>query len=85
MGTIAARDCVRVIELSEQIAAAALLAGTQALRLRRRAGDSLPHFDGSPLETIYQWTLEFFTPLEDDRPLDADLRKTLELIRSAYF
>src|SRR5690606_30847062 len=42
MGTIAARDCLRVLELTEQVAAAALLAVTQGLELRERQ-DTLAH------------------------------------------
>ena len=34
MGTIAARDCLRVLELTEQVVAAVLIAGRQALALR---------------------------------------------------
>jgi histidine ammonia-lyase len=34
MGTIAARDCRRIVELSETVAAIALLAACQALDLR---------------------------------------------------
>jgi histidine ammonia-lyase/phenylalanine ammonia-lyase len=37
MGTIAARDALRVLELTEQVAAAHLLACSQALRLRERS------------------------------------------------
>ena len=35
MGTIAARDCIRVLELTEQVAAACLLAFTQGVELRK--------------------------------------------------
>src|SRR3954463_8365563 len=42
MGTIAARDCLRVLELSEQVAAAMLLAVQQAILLRRRQGELGP-------------------------------------------
>ena len=34
MGTIAARDCLRILELTEQVAAACLLACVQAVELR---------------------------------------------------
>lgn len=34
MGTIAARDCLRVLELVEQVAAGSLLAAAQGIRLR---------------------------------------------------
>ena len=36
MGTIAARDCLRVLELTVQVAAALVLATTQAAELRFR-------------------------------------------------
>lgn len=39
MGTIAARDALRVLELTEQVAAAHVLACGQALKLRLRAGE----------------------------------------------
>jgi len=39
MGTIAARDALRVLELTEQVLAAHLLACTQAIRLRIAAGE----------------------------------------------
>lgn len=38
MGTIAARDCLRVLELTEQVAAGLALACSQAIELRRRQG-----------------------------------------------
>lgn len=41
MGTIAARDCRRVIELTEQVIAGMLLALRQALALRVRQGEIL--------------------------------------------
>ena len=34
MGTIAARDCIRILELTEQVAAAVLLAVVQGVELR---------------------------------------------------
>ena len=39
MGTIAARDALRVLELTEQVAAAHVIACGQAMRLRQRAGE----------------------------------------------
>jgi histidine ammonia-lyase len=41
MGTIAARDCLRVLELTEQVAAAMLIAARQAMALRRARGRAL--------------------------------------------
>lgn len=79
MGTIAARDCIRVLELSEQVAAACLLAFSQAINLRLRDGQ----IDASRVklvqETIDQ-SSKVFKFLDEDRPLEMDLRETVRLI-----
>lgn len=78
MGTIAARDCLRVLELSEQVAAAMLIAARQGLELRRRLQDV-------PLEpalAAFLADLERRIALvEEDRALDADLRRLCGAIR----
>ena len=81
MGTIAARDCLRVIQLAEQVAAAALLAAVQALRIRLDRQE-IPSQKMEGVQDSYQDVSSYFTPLEDDRPLERDLRTTLERIRS---
>jgi histidine ammonia-lyase len=84
MGTIAARDCVRVNKLTAQVAAASLLAAFQALDLRLKKGELTPR-DLGQTEKTYQEIAGFFKPLEDDRPLEDDLRKTLDLIEKRHF
>jgi histidine ammonia-lyase len=79
MGTIAARDCVRVLELTEQVAAALLLAGTQALRLRAEAGEASPA-DFAGVKALLDEASELFAPLREDRPLEAELRATVDRI-----
>ena len=84
MGTIAARDCIRVLELSEQVAAATLLASAQALRIRLERNE----IDVDRLKNLkdtYDQVFSKFEPLECDRQLEKDLRNTLELIRSKYY
>lgn len=84
MGTIAARDCVRVLELSEQVAAATLLASAQALRIRLERNE----IDVDRLKNLkdtYDQVFAKFEPLVCDRQLEKDLRNTLELIRSKYY
>lgn len=81
MGTISARDCIRVLELSEQTAAAALLAAVQAVRLRVR-DDGLEPERFSALKGIFDQVDEAFEFLADDRPLEGDLRRTVEGIRT---
>jgi histidine ammonia-lyase len=84
MGTIAARDLVRVNELTAQVMAASLLAAFQALRLRLAKGE-LRSEDLGAAEQTYAEIAGFFKPLEDDRPLEDDLRKAVELIQAGRF
>jgi histidine ammonia-lyase len=81
MGTIAARDCVRVLELTEQVVVAALLAAAQALDLRHRQ-KRLKWAELSPeLRKLHETVRRHSAPVEEDRPLEGDLRKMLELLR----
>jgi histidine ammonia-lyase len=52
MGTIAARDCIRILELTEQVTAATLMASVQALNLRgiRTDYDFVPLKDDRSLD-----------------------------------
>jgi histidine ammonia-lyase len=84
MGTIAARDCARNNELTAQVSAAALLAAFQALHLRLRQGGLTARALGAAGQTRDE-IAAYFTPLTEDRPLEADLRKTAALIREGYF
>ncbi len=66
MGTIAARDAIRVLELTEQVAAAHLLACSQALRLRERSKEINKSMLGAGITALMQ-----HVPLvEEDAPLD---------------
>jgi histidine ammonia-lyase len=84
MGTIAARDCVRINKLTAQVTAAALLAAFQAIDLRLKKGELTPQ-DLGQTEKTYNEIAGFFKPLEDDRPLEDDLRKALDLIEKRHF
>jgi len=71
MGTIAARDALRVLELSEQVAAALTVAVRQALRLRIESG-ALSKADIGPSASAFFMEIEETIPfIEEDRPLDA--------------
>jgi histidine ammonia-lyase len=78
MGTIAARDCIRVLELTEQVAAALLLAVTQAVNLRVNAGELAPAAVLRIRETVEQVNA-IFPLLDEDRPLESVLRRVLSL------
>jgi histidine ammonia-lyase len=84
MGTIASRDCIRVIELTEQVAAAVLLAASQALHIRLERGEITDkRIEG--VRKTYDQVFEKFAPLACDRQLEPDLRMTLELIREKHY
>lgn len=81
MGTIAARDCLRILELSEQVAAAVLLASTQGVELRLRKGSVVRSELTAALNQMQvdiQKTCGF---VEEDRPLESDLRRLVNGIQ----
>ena len=80
MGTIAARDALRVLELTEQVIAAMLIAARQAVVLRQRIQTDVPVG-----QTMRAWIddLAVRVPLvEEDRALDKDLQRLLVDIRA---
>ncbi len=73
MGTIAARDCLRVLELSEQVAAACLVAGAQAVSIRIRDG-LLPESALPPALQRHVAEVQALCPfIDEDRRLDREL------------
>ena len=82
MGTIAARDAMRVLQLTEQVMASTLLAAIQGVRIRIESKeldhDTLPE----PVMAMYDDICSFFEPLCDDRPLDKLLRFTIDAIQA---
>ena len=85
MGTISARDCRRVLELCEQVLASALLAATQAIYLREQSGEIQIGALAPALRNTYLEVRERFSPLEEDRPLEEELRLMLASIRNRSF
>jgi histidine ammonia-lyase len=85
MGTISARDCMRVLALTEQVTAASLLAATQALVIRKRQHELDESHLSPGLKAITQSVLSEFEPVEEDRPLEADLRHFMTLIQSRHW
>jgi len=80
MGTIAARDALRVLELAEQVAAAMLIAARQALLLRERVDPALPL--GPELAAFRADLDDRIAPVVEDRALDADLQRLLAALRA---
>ncbi len=80
MGTIAARDCLRIIELTEQVAAALLITVRQAVALRMGID---PDLKLSPVLAQMHDQLSTSIPfVVEDRALDKELRALLDEIRT---
>jgi histidine ammonia-lyase len=77
MGTIAARDCVRVLELTEQVVAGMIIAVRQGVWLR---GKVKPLTLSSTLSAHLTEIGEAVPAVEEDRALEGDLRRLLALI-----
>ncbi|MER0305829.1 HAL/PAL/TAL family ammonia-lyase [Vibrio vulnificus] len=85
MGTIAARDCLRVLELTEQVAAASLLAATQGIEIRRRRGELDENHMSDRLKAICSSVLNEFKFVTEDRPLEKDLRQFIAHIQQRHW
>ena len=79
MGTIAARDAIRVLELTEQVAAAQLVAVAQGVPLRARQSALAL---SAPVAAFLERLSASVPPLDEDRALDGELRALLALIRT---
>ena len=75
MGTIASRDCLRVLQLTEQVASASLLAAAQAIELRKRNNELDQQHLSPALKDMLEAVQTDFEFVVEDRPLEADLRK----------
>lgn len=75
MGTIAARDCMRNLELTEQVAAALLITTSQAISIRLKRGE-INKDDLTPaLLKMHDELTSSVEFLEQDRPLEGVLRQ----------
>ncbi len=75
LGTIAARDALRVLELTEQVAVAHVFAAHQGVYLKQRSGAKLPE---GVLKLARAFELQ---PLIEDRALENELRALLTRVR----
>lgn len=82
MGTIAARDCLRVLTLTEQVAAAMIMATCQGIALRQRQ-QTTPLTN--ELSAFISQCNEHSAFLDEDRPLETELRHFCQLIRDEHW
>jgi histidine ammonia-lyase len=77
MGTIAARDCLRILDLTDQVVAALLVAVRQGVWLRsQRTSLTL----SEPVVAFLSQLNDVIPELVEDRALDAELRNLIALI-----
>lgn len=82
MGTIAARDARRSLELTEQVAAATLLAAKQGVWLRQQQGSLSIN---ARLVQMLDEMSETYPPLLEDRALEYELRHCVEQIKQQHW
>jgi histidine ammonia-lyase len=80
MGTIAARDCIRILELTEQVAAAVLLAAVQGVELR---GDM--QIVSPAVQNTVSFVRQCSPFLSTDRALESDLRTCITHIQQQHW
>lgn len=83
MGTIAARDCLRILELTEQVAAALLITARQGVGLRCALENGLSM---SPrLQSMHDDLAERIRLVVEDRALDGELGGLVAAIRAGQW
>lgn len=82
MGTIAARDCLRVLQLTEQVAAAVLMAAVQGIWLRVQQNELKPSALSPSLQGFIEQIRQQSEPLREDRCLDTEIKQFSEAIKN---
>lgn len=85
MGTIAARDCLRVLQLTEQVIAASLLAVQQAVQLRLNQQQLQASSLTSDIQAMLQDLQQLCPLITEDRPLEQVLRQTVHQIQQQHW
>ncbi|QXC28521.1 aromatic amino acid ammonia-lyase [Aeromonas sp. FDAARGOS 1409] len=85
MGTIAARDALRVLTLTEQVGAACLLAAVQGVELRLGLQHSGLEALSQPLREMVLAVREDHPALVEDRPLEQELRALIARLQARHY
>ena len=85
MGTIAARDALRVLTLTEQVAAASLLAAVQGVELRLALQGKGPDALSPALAHTVEAVRRDHPFLTEDRPLEAELRALMGRLQARHY
>ena len=82
MGTISSRDALRVLELTEQVAAATLLIMQQGILIRLKRGEVLRENLHPDVAAFCDEVAEIFPFMDEDRPLEDTLRTVVDRIQN---
>ncbi|MFH1806779.1 MAG: aromatic amino acid ammonia-lyase [Pseudomonadota bacterium] len=85
MGTIAARDCLRILQLTEQVAAASLIAVRQAIILRRNNGEIKDSQLGKDVTGFLDALGTDIPFIAEDQPLEGTLRLLITRIQDRHW
>lgn len=85
MGTIAARDCLRVLQLTEQVVAASLLAVQQGVQLRIAQGELTAASLSGDIQQMLTSLQQDYPLLQEDRPLETGLRQLIAQIQQQHW
>ncbi len=81
MGTIAARDCLRVLELTEQVASALLITVRQGIQLRIDNGELTESALTPAIRSMQQQLATQIEFIDEDRSLEPTLRELIDAIQ----
>lgn len=82
MGTIASRDCLRVLELTERVQSILCVATRQALGIRQRQGEAAQARLCEKAFTFLQSLIQQIPLIEEDRALDGQLNELTRRIQT---
>jgi histidine ammonia-lyase len=85
MGTIAARDCLRVLQLTEQVASALLITVRQAVLLRIEQGQLSRDQIAPEARAFFDALGEDIAFIDEDRPLESTLRNLTDRVQSRHW
>lgn len=85
MGTIAARDCLRIIALTDQVLAGSLMAVQQGVRLRLERDELAWEVLPAAVVKMLRALTDQLALVDEDRPLEAELRTLLAQIAKRHW
>lgn len=80
MGTISARDAVKTMKLTNQVACAAIITSIQAIEIRILNNELTEELIGEKVSNFKKLVRKYVRFVEEDRPLEGEIRALLNLV-----